>query len=303
MASLIRTTIIVFIAGFIALFAVRLAYEYVAGPDRAGISQPQQSRGGMVGMFSFASGVKNYASTKLKSLSTTAGVTAAGGGVDQKYEKIASVGLRSKDFDADEKGLRGLIAENSALVQFEQREGLEGRRTLRLAIGVAPDLFDVFVEKVQTFGRLSGLTINKTDKTNEYRELKAKRVSLEKALSSLGELKQREGKVGEMIDLEKRILELQEAIQSLGVNLGDFDAENEFVTVKVLLAEGAAAASRGVAVFKRAMKALEWTVETYALIWLGLAGALVAAFIGAHLVRLGVNLAARSEGQASTKTG
>lgn len=296
MASLIRKTIVVFIAGFIALFAVRLAYEYVVRPEPAGISRAQQS---IAGVFSFASGVRNYASTKMKLFGSAAGGAGGGGsagGVDQKYEKIANVGLRSNKFDEDEKGLRGLIAENSALIQFEQREGLAGNRSLRLAIGVSPDLFDGFVEKVQTFGRLSGLTINKTDKTNEYRELKAKRVSLEKALASLAELKAREGKVGEMVELEKRILELEEAIQSLGVNLGDFDAENEFVTVKVFMAEGAAAASRGVAVFKRAMKALGWTVEMYALIWLGLAAAMVAAFIGAHLIRLGAGIAARSEG-------
>ncbi|MFA9473909.1 MAG: DUF4349 domain-containing protein [Filomicrobium sp.] len=98
--------------------------------------------------------------------------------------------------------MRRLIGENDALTQHEQRQGLNGYRTLQLAIGVATNLFDAFVEKVQAFGELTRLTINKSEKTNECRDLQAKRRALEKTRTALIDLKQRDGEIRAMIGLE-----------------------------------------------------------------------------------------------------
>ena len=90
---------------------------------------------------SFSMSRKNYASQKQ-----------AGGGIAavdaQKYEKVATVGESTSDFDADRAKVESLIASSGALTQYEQQQGLSGHRTLQLGIGVPPSQFDSFVEEV-----------------------------------------------------------------------------------------------------------------------------------------------------------
>ena len=280
-ARTLKRTAIIFILGFLALFAARFAYSYVKQPIRA----PQS--GGILQTFStggwkFAKDLRNYASAKVKF--QPAQVGGAFRSVDQKYEKVANVGLRTLKFDNDEKKLRSLIKDNSALIQFEQRRGLKNKRSLRLAIGVNPEKFDPFVSEVQTIGRLYELAINKSDKTNEYRDLQAKRKSLETSRKALTDLKQREGDIGAMVELEKQILKLEQAIQALGVSLGDFDAENEFVTVKVLLAETRRQVVRNISIWKRLLGSFAWTVPVYAVLWLVLAAAAFTGLVATYLI-------------------
>ena len=285
MFTTLRNVAFVFIAGFFLLFLLRLGYGYWKYPDGEQLT-PQAVRQAVNANWGFAAGVRNYASKKFKkSIAAERSVPALGRG-DQKYEKVANIGLSSKKFEEDEKRVRSLIEEKKGLIQYEERTGLKGHRLLRLAIGVEPASFDGFVEDVQKLGKLTELTINKSDKTNEYRELNAKRVSLEKARTALTELKQREGKIPDLVALEKQILDLEQQIQALGVNLGDFDTENEFVTVKLLLAEFGKAAVRSISLITRVFKAFVWTVQYYALLWIGLAAAAIFALIGVHLLRL-----------------
>lgn len=289
MLAIVRNVIIIFVIGFIVLFLLRLGYGYWQLPNGEIQSQdfvPQNFRGS----WDFAAGVKNYASKKYKRRSVSPAPPS--GGADQKYEKVANVGLKTRAFDDDEKRVRELIKTNSALIQFEQRRGLEGRRVLQLAIGVDPERFDDFVDKIQTYGKLTALTVNKSDKTNEYRELIAKRSALEKTREALTALKQREGQIKSMIELEQQILSLEQQIQGLGVNLGDFDSENEFVTVKVLLAEAGKAVIRNISIVQRMLVAFVWTAKYYTFTWLGFAAALISALVAVHLGRLAYRLAA-----------
>ena len=80
---------------------------------------------------SFSMTRKNYASQK------------PGGSIavvdTQKYEKVATVGESTSDFDADRAKVESLIASSGALTQYEQQQGLSGHRTLQLGIGVPPD--------------------------------------------------------------------------------------------------------------------------------------------------------------------
>ncbi len=299
MLKLARNIILVFIAGFLVLFFFRLGYGYWVTPNGEPVGT--YSGGGFLsqGWKDFAGSVKNYASKRRRVKGGISSMATAPGVGDQKYEKVASVALKTRSFEDDEVRVRSLISKENALIQFEQREGLKGHRLLRLAIGVDPDRFDPFVSAIQTYGELSALTINKSDKTNEYRELKAKRVSLEKTRSALSDLKSREGKISDMIALEKQILDLERQIQALGVNLGDFDSENEFVTVKMLMREVGERALRSVSLLRRSFKAFTWAVEYYAYILFSLACAMIVGFIIVHLGRLGVRLAASLE--AGTK--
>ncbi|MEM6498926.1 MAG: hypothetical protein AAF709_19665, partial [Pseudomonadota bacterium] len=97
-ARSLKRTAIIFIIGFLALFALRFAYSYVKDPVR-----PPQS-GGIVQTFSagglqFAKDLRNYASTKVKF--QPAQIGGAFRSIDQKYEKIANVGLRTLEFEKD----------------------------------------------------------------------------------------------------------------------------------------------------------------------------------------------------------
>ena len=169
---------------------------------------------------------------------------------------------KTNAFEEDEKAVRELTNQYSALIQFEQSSGLPGSRHVELAIGVPPNRFDPMVGDLRKIGELSSIRIDKTDKTNEFKELKAKRASLEKARDALVNLKGKPGRIEEFTSLENRILEIEDQIQSTGVSLGDYDQENEFCTVKLSLAEKGAAVP-GISFRHRAVVALAWTIKYY----------------------------------------
>ena len=127
-------------------------------------------------------------------------------------------------------------------------------------IGVPPKNFDTLYLKLSQIGEVSRKQITKKDKTNEYKELHAKKNSLEKARNSLLALKNKGGKIEEYMNLENRILEIERQLQDLGVSLGDFDDENEFCTVKFSLHE---TQQTNISLFHRIKVALDWTVKTY----------------------------------------
>src|SRR5690606_29492623 len=104
------------------------------------------------------------------------------------------------------------------------------------------------------------MEVTKVDKTNEYRNLNAKKTSLEKIRNSLLELKKQSGKIDEFISLENRVLEIEEQLQDLGVKLGDYDEENEFCTIRFSLVEGKVIP---VSLLHRIKVAFEWTVRFY----------------------------------------
>lgn len=251
MKSQIKKGIFLLVLGFVVLFFLRLGYGYlyVEAATSSNVNTYSDS-------FEFSK--KNYASTKLMDSTSDAQTFR----VDQKYEKIASLGSQTKSFDDDEKKLRDLTVAHNALIQYEQSVGLHGSRTLNLAIGVPPQNFDAMVGKVKEIGKIVSLRVDKTDKTNEYKDLNAKKVSLEKTRDSLIALKNKGGRIDESINLENRILEIESELQSLGVSLGEFDKENEFCTVKVTLTEGGVA-KIGIPFFSRVKVALEWTIKFY----------------------------------------
>jgi hypothetical protein len=234
--------------GFALLFLLRLGYGYAHPGESATAS-------GLLREFAFSR--KNYFSEKMAATDKAA---------DQKYEKVASVSTYSGAFSADEKALRALVPRHRALIQFEQSSGLAGARHLDVAIGVPPSEFDAMVEAARRIGRLQAIRVDKADKTNEYRGLNAKRLSLEKTRDSLTRLKTAGGgRIEELMHLENRLLEIESELQTLGVQLGDYDTENEFCTVKVTLDERPGMGT-GIPLLTRVKVALEWTIKYYALL-------------------------------------
>ncbi len=109
-----------------------------------------------------------------------------------------------------------------------------------------------------------------------------KKQSLEKIRTSLIDLKSKGGKIEEYMDLENRILEIEQQLQGIGVSLGDFDDENEFCTVQFSLLEGK---EMKIGIMQRVKVALEWTVKIY----LRLMSSLFFLTLFAYLILLGID--------------
>ncbi|MBO9730405.1 MAG: DUF4349 domain-containing protein [Chitinophaga sp.] len=249
-----------FIALFIAMFLFRILYGYTY----KGVEYEES------GSREFLSGIererKNYASEKTKDYNPVKGGTAAPSNItnNQKYEKVASVRAKSSHFTEDEKLLHSMVKQFDAIVQYQQESGNKGSREIQMLIGVLPEKFDSFYHAVQGIGTIRHTAITKTDKTNEYRKLNAKKISLEQSLASLNELKKKPGEIKEFIDLDTRISEVETELQGLGVELGNFDSENEFCTVQFSMYEGSAAKTIGIVT--RLKVALDWTIKYYAVL-------------------------------------
>ena len=235
---------------FIVLFVFRLIHGYTKKPN----DNPEQSQ-----FFESISNYKrNIASKKYRIQSEIGNQNS--GNIDQKYEKIAEIRTKSSRFDNEEKFTRNKIKKYNALIQFEQKSGNKGYRKLNLVIGVPPENFDSLYAQLIKIGKVQAKQITKKDKTNEYKELNAKKESLEKIRNSLIELKNKGGKIEEYMDLEFRILDIEQQLQTLGVSLGDFDDENEFCTVQFSILEGK---ETKITTTTRIKVALEWTIKIY----------------------------------------
>ena len=79
-----------------------------------------------------------------------------------------------------------------------------------------------------------------------------------------------------------KIRSIEGELQGLGVELGNFDTENEFCSVRFSLYEGATEKKIGLA--QRLKAALEWTLEFYAIAIVCIVGITLASLIIVLLV-------------------
>ncbi|RFM31286.1 DUF4349 domain-containing protein [Chitinophaga silvisoli] len=244
---------------FMLMFIFRLIYGYVA-------SHTNSSGDYYENYFDQVNGLRrNYATSKLdmgsKMSMAPAGNPQPDFSTSQKYEKTAIVRTTTSDFTKDEADLRKKIESYKAMIQYEKALGKKGNRELHLMIGVNPEKFDSFYHEIQGLGAIRSMSITKVDKTNEYRQLNAKKVSLEKTVESLEKLKTTAGANQDLLSIYDRQLELEDKLQNLGVDLGNFNTENEFCTVKLSLYEGATAQS--ISFIHRVKIALQWTIHYF----------------------------------------
>ncbi len=250
-----------FLLGYLIFFVIGFTLEpqkrQIVYQEESYAYQDSFSSGSL---FDFNVGRKNYASSKLKIQDNRGSHF-----VDQKYEKIASIGSITGEYESDEEKLRKYISVSKSLIQYEQKSGTEEDRILQLAIGVHPNDFDALVENFKTIGKLESFQSDITDKTNEFNKLKAEREKLTQHMEALQALKGRSGKVEELIALEVKILSVQDQLQNLGVSLGDFDNENEFRTVKFILKEdlNVAPVVDEPGIMDRIIDALSWATGKY----------------------------------------
>ncbi|RHX85579.1 hypothetical protein DLM75_20520 [Leptospira stimsonii] len=251
--------LIIAISVFAFLFCFRLIYGYVSYSSEADSSTnilPSQTR----------------ESTYVKQNIASKKIRQEGNGIpksfDQKYEKVATLETQSSEIESDEKKVRDLVNSSASIIQYENSAGLKESRNriIKLAVGVPPEKFDELVNEFKKIGKTLLLTIDKKDKTNEYKDLQAKKESLLKIRNSLSSLKSKGGRIDEFINLENRILEIEDEIQRLGISLGEYDSENEFCTVLITIFENKSSPSERISILHRIKVALEWTIKYYFLL-------------------------------------
>ena len=245
-----------FVGLFILLFAFRLLYGYIATDNNNGNDYSDNFFGSIDKLR------KNYASEKIAMKGDVQ--ISSNLASNQKFEKTASIKTKTSEFEKDEKLLKAKTKSYNAVIQYEQNLGQKGNRQIHLLIGVNPTLFDSLYIDLQKIGIIKATEITKVDKTNEYRQLNAKKTSIEKTLQSLNDLKTKAGQIADFVALNDKILEIEAKAQELGVELGNFDAENEFCTVKLSMYEGAS--EKNISFIGRIKVALEWTIKYFAII-------------------------------------
>ncbi|SEW34714.1 protein of unknown function [Chitinophaga sp. YR573] len=258
-----------FIGLFFLMLIFRLIYGYVATDVKSGNDYSNN-------FFSSVGNLrKNYASEKQmmkQDVAQQANIASS-----QKYEKTATVVSKTSQFEKDLDSIKKITANFEGVIQYEQNTGNKGNRQIQLLIGINPEKFDSFYTKIQNIALVKSTEITKIDKTNEYRQLNARKASLEKNLASLNELKSRSGAIGDYVTLHDKILEIETQMQELGVELGNFDTENEFCSVRFSLYEGAP--EKKISFASRMKVALEWTIKYYAVLTITLLGLAVTIFI------------------------
>ena len=270
---------------FLVLLVVRLLFGYITYPDGA-----EQRVNYYNNINDFQLARKNYASKKMAkgSMSQTSVVS-----VDQKYEKVGSLANITDAYEDNEKALYRLIQDQELMIQLEQKSGLPDARKLNIALGVIPDKFDKIIGQLKKIGTVKRIQIDKKDKTNDYKKLEAKRVSLQKARESLMALKQSGGEVKDMIELTNRLLIIENEIQDLGVSLGEFDENNEFCTVKFTLQEVRKPTLRKISIVHRLHVAAVWAAKVLITFWglivIGLLGIWLLLIVGSKMIKLKSN--------------
>jgi hypothetical protein len=156
----------------------------------------------------------------------------------QVFEKTAQLAVGSDTFDDDEAAIHSALAAHHAVAFNERRGGLEPARRLLLDISVPTDEFDALVAKLQQIGQLQSISVQKRDRTSEFRRLHAQRLSLKQYLASV--LKLRGGKQGSIEDelkLEQKIQDIEKELRTLSVQMGDFLGKESYYHVSLTLTE------------------------------------------------------------------
>lgn len=290
-----RTFVIsIAIAVFALLFIGRFFYELSLRYDSSRESyEPQQFQGmvqnsAMEGSLSYR---KNFASEKIV-IEQARSQTQI---VDQKYERIADLSAVTTAFDEDVRRIAELAGRSKAVIQRENSFGLEGSRSLSLTLGVVPEAFDATVKELRSIGELLSITVTKTDRTQDFKALEARRLSLEKTRDGLRALRPSGGNLSDLMNLETKILEIEGQIQELGVSLGDYSENNSFCTINVTLGERKPE-RLGLRIAGAAWDAFSWTILSY----LGIA---VSALAIAAAFALGSVAVSRIKAMAGTKPG
>jgi hypothetical protein len=94
---------------------------------------------------------------------------------------------------------------------------------------------------------------------------------------SINELKNKSGTISDYVGLHDKIRGVETELQELGVDLGNFNSENEFCTLHFSLFEGHE--RKAVSLLQRIKIAFEWAVKYYAVAIVAICGVLLGSFL------------------------
>lgn len=259
---------ITLLLSFAAVFLLRLGYEvYFTNHDIViSYDYPDYSN------HAYPEGEDSYSRVSTKNIATDKISQKDYAGqeimIDQKYEKSADMSAMTADFQKDNQNLRNIIIQHDAVIQAENLAGLEGRQRLTMSIGVMPEKFDGIVEQIKSIGTLQSFTVNKVDKTAEFKTLLAEQETLVKTRESYITIKEKGGNIQDLLLLEDKILEVEKNLQNLGVSIGTYSTENSFCTINVSLNENAGAVRETSLKFvlKCAKRSFLWTIGVFVLL-------------------------------------
>ena len=294
----IKRIFIILLLSFAVIFILRFLYEfsYYLGSSSGesyvtGGYSPQSSYIYSYDSFTRKSLTSNVATEK-QIISGDKGVEI---NYDQKYEMISDIKSSSADFDNDVSKVRQAVDDVKGVVQMEYNGGLEEKnnRCLWVSVGVTPGKFDLLVEELKKIGSLTDFSVNKTDKTAEFRAYLAQREALDKTLESYKALKSQGGSIADLLVVEEKIIQTEKEIMEIGVTLGLYDESRSLCTVEFTLGEYSVytvepSGIRFYMIADSAYDALFWTLAVYAglvlfVLFIGFA-ALGGAFIVSRIV-------------------
>ena len=290
----IKRIFLILILGFVAIFILRFVYNLYNYANYGNI-------------YSYY-GYGNYAYTPLASSSVSFDFVSVKGfsnvaterqrisgdkgievNYDQKYEMISEIKSGSEDFENDVMEVRKSINDLSGVVQMEQTGGLENNhdRFLWVSVGIPPGKFDSLVEELKLIGTITNFSVNKTDKTAEFKSYLAQIEALEKSVDSYKAIKSQGGTIADLLMIEEKIIKTENELLQMGVTLGFFDESQSLCTVDFTLSEYIDVKRGGIEfymVVESAVDALGWSLLAYLLIILFGLGTGFAALGGAFIV-------------------
>jgi len=250
----------VLVLGFLALVLCRFFYSFTIPVENLG----RVRRGITAGLGELESLSYNRASmSNLMELSDSFDSLQQQGKLSllEVFEKTATLRSETEAFESDKERVFGIIKDHKAAVKYEQGRGLAPQRSLDLGIAVSVAAFDDVVAALRKVGRLGSFAVTKKDRTQEFRSLFSTKQSQEKYIEALQALRKVKGDVEHFIKLEKEILDTQKAIESLGIQLGDFAQKESFCNITFSLWERQVVIRYSLAL--RLFDSVAWSVACY----------------------------------------
>jgi hypothetical protein len=156
----------------------------------------------------------------------------------QVYEKFAQLAAGSEIFEDDEVRLRGILADYNAVILNERSTGIAPSRRITLEVGVKPEEFDAIVDRLRQIGHLDSISVQRRDRTGEFRKLNAQRQSLKKHLDAIQQLRtNKNASFDDQLRLEQKVQDIEKDMQTLGVQLGDLLGKESYYQVYTTLYE------------------------------------------------------------------
>ncbi|MDR0532002.1 MAG: DUF4349 domain-containing protein [Oscillospiraceae bacterium] len=238
------------VALFLLLFAGRFAWNLL-GPEPPtdygyDFDRPQLSS------------VSNQIATNVTAAANNGG---AGNGLEQKYEKVATLSSTSTQYEADLEAARAALQANGALTLEERSGGLPDTRAFTISVGVRPEKFDELTAALTGIGKLQSIDVTSTDRTGAYQQLLAEKENLERRLERYEALKGHSVSMGDYLSLQNELIKIEEELQEKLVALGEYSDKVGLNTVHYALTE-TVARSRGIGA--ALSEALLWSALSFA---------------------------------------